>query len=91
MVKFVKNEDLLKAYMRWESAWPFQTNEEAWAEFLGQPTGLAELPPDPMYLHFSWEVPDIGAERVRMLCDSPHWYALLKAMAIKEVQKIFGL
>lgn len=88
MVQFVTNEDLLKAYMRWSEASPLK-DDGSWSAFLGHPTGFPSLPPYPAFQTFKWEVPDIGAERVRLLCDSPHWYAIVRAIVVKETAEIF--
>lgn len=90
MAKFVNNEDLLKAYMRWEEAAPLLLRGPGeWERFLGFPDGYSGAQPEARFHRIAWEIPDIGAERVRMLCDSPHWRTMLKVMAIKEAAAMF--
>lgn len=86
MVQFVSNEDMLTAYLRWkETCPPSRHGAGEWKRFLGFPKGYKAMKPKMINAGICWEVPDMGAERVKIICNSPHWYAMIRAMLAKEL------
>lgn len=85
---WVKNNDLVFAHDRWKEVWPCPLVCD-WGTFLGEKyiPALSKS----RYTNnndFEWDVGPKAAERVKMIITSPHYKAILKAMAVQYVESI---
>lgn len=84
-VEYVKHHEVLTAYHRWKEAWPCPDVCD-WHCF----TGFLESPSpwkqerDGGYVVFGY--PAQGARRIRLIANSPHYKALLRAIAVQYME-----
>jgi len=80
-MKTAKGHRLALAWYRHQTiVWGLFEGRREFVEFL---TGDPDIPETPAYLHLAgrynlWEVNETAYNRINIVCDSPHWRALLK-------------
>lgn len=87
-LKPVKESDLKNAHGRWLEVWnsPLLCD---WSRFLGE-QHFPLRADESLWGEIRWMINDVGAERVRLINESPYWRTLLKAWEVQYITNKLG-